>query len=193
MPEETDRTKQALDGALRRLLAEKPLDQIRVRELTERCGLRRQSFYYHFADVYQLFDWSIRRERSALPQRQAACLTWQQAVEDLLRRGVEERDFFLAVLSVRGREGLEEMVSDAVEQLLRRTLDYYRSRRGAPPDREAEEARVAWGKRLVLTLLEDALQNRLPQPPEATLRIMEEDLRRALNGAAWEHLPRNLE
>lgn len=47
-----NRTKQRLSRALKELLRKKPLDQIRVRELTELCGLRRQSFYYHFKDVY---------------------------------------------------------------------------------------------------------------------------------------------
>ena len=39
-----NRTKQRLSRALKELLRKKPLDQIRVRELTELCGLRRQSF-----------------------------------------------------------------------------------------------------------------------------------------------------
>ena len=34
MPEEMNRTKKALDGALRQLLGQKPLAQIRVREVT---------------------------------------------------------------------------------------------------------------------------------------------------------------
>ena len=64
MPENETRTRRELDAALRELLREgKPLAQLRVRELTERCGLRRQSFYYHFLDVYDLFDWSVRREQ----------------------------------------------------------------------------------------------------------------------------------
>ena len=75
MPEVRDRTKSQLDLALRTLLREKAPDQIRVRELTELCGIRRQSFYYHFTDVYDLFAWSVEQERAALAPRQANCLT----------------------------------------------------------------------------------------------------------------------
>ena len=42
------RTKIAMEAAMQELLREKPLEQIRVRELADRCGIRRQSFYYHF-------------------------------------------------------------------------------------------------------------------------------------------------
>lgn len=49
-----DRTKHGLENALREMLKRKPLDQIRVRELTDLCAIRRQSFYYHFSDVYEI-------------------------------------------------------------------------------------------------------------------------------------------
>ena len=104
MPEEMNRTKKALDGALRQLLGQKPLAQIRVREVTELCAIRRQSFYYHFTDVGQLFDWSLARERAYLPTRQEKCLTWQQAAADLLAYTAESRSFYLAILENRGRE-----------------------------------------------------------------------------------------
>lgn len=60
------RTREQLCAALRTLLCTKPLDQIRVREVAEQCGIRRQSFYYHFTDVYELFEWSVDREREQL-------------------------------------------------------------------------------------------------------------------------------
>ena len=72
------RTKIALEAAMQELLREKPLEQIRVRELADRCGIRRQSFYYHFNDVYELLDWSIGREQERLLRRQTGFVTWQQ-------------------------------------------------------------------------------------------------------------------
>ena len=113
MPEEPleDRTKRALDAALRQLLEEKPLDQIRVRELTALCGIRRQSFYYHFPDVYALFAWSLARETEGLLARQAQCLTWQQALRTLLVRLAQNRPYYRALLEHRGRAGLREVLA----------------------------------------------------------------------------------
>ena len=77
MPAElcVNRTKNDLDRALRQLLLQKPLEQIRVRELTALCGIRRQSFYYHFPDVQSLFDWSMQQEAMRTLARQETCLT----------------------------------------------------------------------------------------------------------------------
>lgn len=138
-----DRTKNGLDNALRELLKRKSLEQIRVRELTDLCAIRRQSFYYHFTDVYALFDWSLRQERTRLLLRQENCLTWQQALRDLLAYTGERRSYYLALLQSRGRTGLREVTRDAITRPLEKTLAYYRQRCGAPRDPAEEQAQVA--------------------------------------------------
>lgn len=54
-----DRTKIDIASALSKLLAKKPIEDITVREIVELCGIRRQTFYYHFADIYALMDWTL--------------------------------------------------------------------------------------------------------------------------------------
>ena len=49
-------TKQRLYQALIRLLQEKDLREITVRELTEQAGISRGTFYFHYADIYALMD-----------------------------------------------------------------------------------------------------------------------------------------
>ena len=43
-------TKLAIAFAFKELLLEKPLDQIRVNDITEQCEMNGQTFYYHFHD-----------------------------------------------------------------------------------------------------------------------------------------------
>ena len=45
-------TKLALANALKKLLQKKFLDDITVKELVEECEVNRQTFYYHFQDIY---------------------------------------------------------------------------------------------------------------------------------------------
>ena len=190
MPEEMNRTKKALGGALRQLLEQKPLDQIRAREVTELCGIRRQSFYYHFADVYQLFDWCLEQERAYLPTRQEKCLTWQQAAEDLLAYTAENRSFYLALLENRGRAGLRQVLEEATERFLQTALTYYRERSGTPPDPAAEQSRLLLCQSMLLTLIEDWLRKDLDQPQEEAIALLEQDLQDGMIGAAWRNLTR---
>lgn len=192
MPEELNetRTKNDLERALRRLLEQKPLAQIRVRELTALCGIRRQSFYYHFSDVYALFDWSLGREAAQLAERQKLCLTWQQALTDLMRHIAQGRRYYQALLESRGRPGLRALLGEALEGLLSGTLDYYLRRCGAPRDPEQERRVSASWETVLLALLESWIQGDLAQPPEDFFPPLEALLRQGNVAAAWQNLSR---
>lgn len=191
MPEDLfeNRTKHSLDGALRELLTRKPLDQIRVREVTDLCAIRRQSFYYHFPDIYALFDWSLRQEAARLCRRQENCLTWQQALLDLLVCTKEQRSYYMALLENRGRSGLRTVFQDAVDQLLEQTLAYYLQRCGTPRDPAAEQTRLAYWKTILLSLLEGWICGDLRQSPEELIGLMESSVQRENLGAVWQNLP----
>lgn len=49
-------TKRYIQEAFRMLLLEKPMDKITVRDIVEECGLTRNTFYYHYDDIYDLFE-----------------------------------------------------------------------------------------------------------------------------------------
>lgn len=186
IPESGGRTRRALEAAMRTLLRQKPLDQLRVREITELCGLRRQSFYYHFKDVYDLFAWSVRQEQDCLRARQEDCLTWRQAVGVLLERTAEERPFYQAVLRNQGRAGLREVLS--LSGILEAVLAYYRGRSGAAPDPEADRSRLRCWEAVLLSLLEGWIQEDPDLRPEELLPMLEEGMRQSAGGDTWRTL-----
>ena len=50
-------TKKALAETLKKLLSKNKLNKITIKEITEDCGVNRQTFYYHFKDIYDLLEW----------------------------------------------------------------------------------------------------------------------------------------
>ncbi len=48
--------KEQIQESFRRLLFAKSLDKITVRDIVEDCGLTRNTFYYYYEDIYDLFD-----------------------------------------------------------------------------------------------------------------------------------------
>ena len=51
-------TKKAISFTLKELLLEKPLSKITVNDITERCNINRQTFYYHFESITDLVEWT---------------------------------------------------------------------------------------------------------------------------------------
>ena len=50
----SDLTKRALEQSLKNLLLQKPLSKITISDIADDCGINRNTFYYHFADVPSL-------------------------------------------------------------------------------------------------------------------------------------------
>ena len=49
-------TKKAIKDAFVKLLSERPINKISVKDIVEECGINRNSFYYHFQDVPTLIE-----------------------------------------------------------------------------------------------------------------------------------------
>lgn len=62
------RTKRAILDSMIKLLNEKPLDQITVRDIVEDCQVSRNTFYYHFEDIPQLLESVINAETERIIQ-----------------------------------------------------------------------------------------------------------------------------
>lgn len=55
-------TKQAIKTSLLKLLEQRPLNRISVRDIVEDCGVNRNTFYYHFQDIPALLEEIITEE-----------------------------------------------------------------------------------------------------------------------------------
>lgn len=55
-------TKAALSEGIKEIMKEKKLSQITIKDITEKCGVSRNAFYYHFRDKYDLINWIFSTE-----------------------------------------------------------------------------------------------------------------------------------
>lgn len=66
-------TKKAIVNSFIKLLNEKPLDKITVKNIAEDCGINRNTFYYHFSDIREL---TVYYDRQPDTQRIGAGFQW---------------------------------------------------------------------------------------------------------------------
>ena len=55
-------TKQALSETFKILLEARTIDKITVKDIVTKCGVNRQTFYYHFRDIYELMEWTLEND-----------------------------------------------------------------------------------------------------------------------------------
>ena len=61
-----DFTKNAIRASFMKLLNEKPLKQITVKDIVDDCGINRNTFYYHFQDVPALIETILEEDSTRL-------------------------------------------------------------------------------------------------------------------------------
>lgn len=104
--------KEVIAGAARKLILEKKVKKLTVKDIVEECQITRQAFYYHFEGIPDLIQWSIGKGVDRLLEE-----TRQQD-------GPEAALKYLFVFAINAmpdvRRGVESNYGKEVEQTLRR-------------------------------------------------------------------------
>lgn len=88
-------TKRALANSLKKLLAVKTLDRITVTDIAEDCGVNRQTFYYHFKDIYDLTEWVVFHESERVFSQPLTFDTWKEDMIRIFSAALENRPLAL--------------------------------------------------------------------------------------------------
>lgn len=70
-------TKKAIATTLKEILKEKQLSKVTVNDIAIRCGINRQTFYYHFKDIYDLVEWICVIDADKALEQKRNYATWQ--------------------------------------------------------------------------------------------------------------------
>ncbi|MDR3305968.1 MAG: TetR/AcrR family transcriptional regulator C-terminal domain-containing protein, partial [Clostridiales Family XIII bacterium] len=100
----TQITKQALAASLKKLLTQKTLGKITVIDVANDCGVNRQTFYYHFHDIYDLVEWTFLHEASRALGSDKTYETWQQGFLKIFDYILENKTMIKNIYHSAGRE-----------------------------------------------------------------------------------------
>lgn len=110
-------TKNALADSLKKLLETKSLEKITIKELVDGCGVNRQTFYYHFKDVYDLLDWIFTTDgRAVFPGN--ASIDWEQSARNVFSYLENNQQFIISAYHSIAREHLERYIYREMYKLI---------------------------------------------------------------------------
>lgn len=110
--------KQQIAMEFARMTRERPVDKITVKDLVERCRISRQTFYYHFQDILEVMEWSIRQllEKALADSSRAAAP--EEAIEAFIRVASEYGAVLLRLLDSQHRARVEELFVQTMAQCI---------------------------------------------------------------------------
>lgn len=105
--------------ALKNLMQTKPLDKITIDELTQLADLNRNTFYYHFADIYDLLDWTFEQDIIIQVKRNLTAKNWPSKYRITLDYISTNRHFCLESLHSQRRDLLENFLFELGTQMVK--------------------------------------------------------------------------
>ena len=116
-------TKKALAQSLKQLMKHATLDRITVKDVVAECGVNRQTFYYHFQDIFALVEWIFNTEALEGIADFKSYDSWQQGFLMIFGFVEQNRTFCVNCFNSMGREPLDRFLYNATYRLLRDVVD----------------------------------------------------------------------
>lgn len=113
--------KENIDGLLAEsfkfLVLEEPIEKITIKEITDRAGVIRPTFYNHFQDKYELLEWIIRKEITDPIKPLIDGGFIQESFTLIFKNIYVEKDFYMRACKLEGQNSFEEICQKCIEEL----------------------------------------------------------------------------
>lgn len=109
-------TKKAIRDSFIKLLNDRPVNQITIKDIVEDCGINRNSFYYHYQDLPSMIEEIVLEEVNTIIQQHPTIESVEECLDVAISFGLENRRAAMHLYHSANR--------DVFEQYLWRTCDY---------------------------------------------------------------------
>jgi probable dihydroxyacetone kinase regulator len=116
--------KTLLAESFKELALEKPVEKITIKEITDRAGVIRVTFYNHFQDKYELLEWICREEVLAPVRILLGNNMQREAVTFIFTAILKNKEFYSHVARTKGQNSFESIVQNLVSETIN---DYFLS------------------------------------------------------------------
>lgn len=99
----SEKTKLMIANSLRKIMQKKSLDKIKIREIVDDCGVNRQTFYYHFQDIYALVEWIYERDAMIMIESNKGSNDWSSIVKEIFHYIEEHRSEIMCVINSKAK------------------------------------------------------------------------------------------
>jgi len=99
-------------------MAVKPLDKITISDIADDAEITRQTFYYHFGNIYDLVEWTYTHEAEEALAGMRTYDTWQDGFLRIFQYALDNEGFVKSTYHSMGREHLEAFLYRVTYDLL---------------------------------------------------------------------------
>ncbi len=151
-------TKKSLAGALKHFMALKSFEKITVKEIIEYCGVNRNTFYYHFEDIYSLLRWMFQEEAIDVVKNFDLLLDYEDAIRFVMQYVDDNEAVIASAYSSLGRDELKRFFYGSFIDITRTCIQRAAEESGAELEEDFKTFLAAfYSEAIAGTLLEWAM------------------------------------
>lgn len=120
----TTLTKEAIKNSFMKLLNQKPLSKITVKEIVEDCGINRNSFYYHYDDIPNLLEEIFNEQADAIFQPEQNSDVYE-CLTTAIGFALDNKTAMMHIFNSANRELFERYLNRAAGRTVTAYIDFY--------------------------------------------------------------------
>lgn len=112
-----------LAESLKELSRTRPIDKITIKEITDKAGVIRPTFYNHFQDKYELLEWIVREElmKPVMPLFANGLL--REGVTFIFTAMEKEKEFYQRAVRLEGQNSFTEIMMRTAKDMVLANMD----------------------------------------------------------------------
>lgn len=116
-------TRRAIKETFIEMLEESPLSEITVKDIVERCGINRNSFYYHYQDLPALIEELVKEEAEYIIQSYPSVTTIVECFDAIIAFASHRRNAIMHIYRSVSRDVFERNLMLVCEYFVRSYVD----------------------------------------------------------------------
>lgn len=163
-------TEQAIIHSFMKLLNERPLDKIAIKDIVEDCGINRNTFYYHYQDIYALVEDIFEAEAQKVIEKNEEHFTWQEGFIQSTQFALQNKRAVYHIYNSVKREQLERYLLRVTENMIEKIVR--RQAEGLHVEAEDIHYISLFYTHAVVGIVIEWLQRGMKDDPEKAIRRM---------------------
>ncbi len=109
---------QKLAESFKELTCQQPVEKITIKQITDKAGVIRPTFYNHFEDKYNLLEWILITDivNPAMPLLSAGMI--KEALVLIFHNMQKDKDFYIHISKLEGQNSFRSMVEQGIALVL---------------------------------------------------------------------------
>ncbi len=183
-------TKKIIAKSLKDLMETESFHKISVSDIMVNCQMRRQTFYYHFQDKYELLGWIFKEETRENMTDFIGYERWENIHEFLLSYFIRKRLFFRNAFMESEQNSFNEYLFEHTKNLSLEIIDKQITKEGLPIGTEEKELMASFYSHGFVGMIQDWIERdcETNQTVMSTLmkKLMNDMLQTAIRGRSNE-------